>query len=303
MTSGSASHTLPSATTSPFGWPADLVQSIPAATIAKQYRCKCDIDIAECFDGHPTIGLYACSGTGYRFWRPAGIAGNEAFYRLLSHAWQDYYRTTRWEYPHARAALRGVDRLLEVGCGRGYFLESVEGSAPYALGLELNTEAIEQRVTRFAIEPMSLDDLAARGDRFDAICAFQVLEHVTEPGAFLEAALRCLSPAGRLVLSTPDAAYQPLRDQADAFDLPPHHMGQFDKAAFRAIARQFGLEVVRLSSQPRVPVFEKPSAATRGRFAYKVARGAARALYRFAYRVCGEPGPNLLAVLRKPDAR
>src|SRR5690606_756761 len=132
------------------------------------------------------------------------------------------------------------------------FLKSVEGAVSEALGLELNRDAITNKVTYFPVEPLFVEDLRSRdGPHYDAICSFQVLEHIPNPGQFIEAALSCLSRGGLLVLSTPNYSYLPLLEQTDAFDLPPHHMGHFDRSTFVRIADVFNLDVVTMLTEPR----------------------------------------------------
>lgn len=285
---------------SPFGGSSRLVQELRTAHIAEMYRRKCGVDVSASFQGHEVIRLYECSLTGYRFWRPAEVAGDEAFYRALSQSWSTYYRTERWEYAEARAALQGVSRVLEVGCGRGYFLKSLEGVVNEALGLELNRDAIAGKVTVFPVEPLLIEDLCSRGGPpYDAVCSFQVLEHIVEPGRFIEAALSCLSTGGLLVFSTPNHSYLPLLEQSDAFDLPPHHMGHFERSTFARIADIFNLDVVALVSEPRSHHPEAVTEATRTRWGYRVLRWVAARIYDSAYAWFKEPGPNLLVIFRK----
>lgn len=285
--------------TSPFGGEARKIQTLPTAHVVEMYRNKCGVDVSECFRGHNAIHLYECAQTGYRFWRPTEIAGDESFYRLLSQSWPAYYRTERWEYPIVRKALRNSHLLLEIGCGRGYFLKSVEGRISDATGLEFNREAIANKVTRFPIQAQSIEEFSAcNSARFDAVCSFQVLEHISNPGRFIQAALECLSPGGVLILSTPNYAYLPFRAQTDAFDLPPHHMGHFDEQIFRRIANLFNLDVATLLSEPRKHTSEMVAGTTRESLVYRLLRMLAAQTYRLAYRWSKEPGANLVVVLR-----
>ncbi len=43
------------------------------------------------------------------------------------------------------------------------------------------------------------------GERFDVLWAGELIEHLSNPGGFLDSALRHLAPSGRLVLTTPNA--------------------------------------------------------------------------------------------------
>jgi 2-polyprenyl-3-methyl-5-hydroxy-6-metoxy-1,4-benzoquinol methylase len=288
---------------SPFGGDSKLVDSLPSAYVAHEYRRKCGVDISASFKGHDQILLYQCQLTGYRFWWPQEIAGGEDFYQQLSKNWPTYYRTSRWEYSYARQHARRATSVLEVGCGRGYFLRSLQGSVANARGLELNTQAIADKVTRFPVDNAQLGSVARheRG-KYDAVCAFQVIEHIADPASFLKDMTDCLGVNGKLILSAPNYAYPRYRAQGDAFDLPPHHMNHFDEASMRNVARVLGLQVLRIYHEPRRPEPEATTDATTAATAYKLARMLANIAYKTAWRLTGEPGANFLAVLQKPES-
>lgn len=236
---------------SPFEAPARRVASMPIARLCDMYRRKCGIDVRASFGDLDEVALFECDATGMRFWRPASVAGDEAFYRRLSSLWPNYYRTDRWEYERARAALGTGKRVVEIGCGRGYFLRSLERDGHAALGLELNGEAIQRKVTRFEVRRQMLDALAAdEPGSFDAACSFQVLEHVVDPAALVRACVRAVRPGGLVILSTPNYDYPAHREREDPFDMPPHHLNHFTPEVFRRIAERVGLELVDVSVQP-----------------------------------------------------
>lgn len=287
-------------TESPFGGTATVVQWLSPAVIAHMYRKKCGVDVLPSFGGAKDIGLYECSRTGYRFWRPACVAGSEDFYHSLSHSWHNYYRTERWEYPATRDRIRRGMRVLEIGCGRGYFLKSLEATGARCEGLELNSQAIDGKVTNSPIHLATIEDFAnAKTGSFDVVCSFQVLEHIVDPYSFLKAAAACIPPGGMLAISTPNRQYCPHEHQEDAFDLPPHHMGHFDASTFRRIAPLVGLSQPEIRIQPRTFTPEPVSDVTHGTWAFKLAGAGAKMMLNLAYRATREPGPNLLALYTK----
>lgn len=287
---------------SPFGGDSRIIQTLPTSYIREMYQKKCGIDINSSFKDNDFAYLFECNRTGYRFWRPAEIAGDEHFYQLLSKAWPNYYKTHRWEYPVVRKALQSTSQLLEIGCGRGYFLKSMEGHINNALGLELNSEAIANKVTRFPIESWPIEELAQRSNvLFDAICSFQVLEHIPDPKQFIESALKVLSPNGLLILSTPNFSYKPHQEQQDAMDLPPHHIGHFDENTYKRIANFFNLKVVTIESEIRKHVSEAVTDSTQNSLAFKISRAVAAIAYNTSYAWTKEPGPNLLAIYQKRE--
>ncbi|HJW11689.1 MAG TPA: class I SAM-dependent methyltransferase [Albitalea sp.] len=277
--------------TSPFDAPARHVASLPAATLIARYREKCGVDISRSLAGIAELDLYECERTGYRFWRPEAAAGDEAFYQSLSAAWPGYYRTERWEYPAVRRWLGAGDTVLEVGCGRGWFLRSLEGRVAAATGLEFNREAIADKATRFEVQSLPIDAFAAQHpEAFDAVCTFHVLEHVVDPAAYLRSCLRALRPGGLLVVSTPNYASPKFREQRDAFDLPPHHVNHFDRQAYQRIAQALGLSVVAVREHPRQA--EVPGNATWLRRMVGRAKSA-------WYRLTRAPGDTILVAFRK----
>lgn len=285
---------------SPFGYPARLIQSKLTDTIAALYQLKCGVDVSRFFrQVGDCIHLYQCAGTGYMFWRPETITGDEEFYRSVSTAWPNYYRVSRWEHSHARKHLESYKSVLEIGCGPGHFLRSLEGIVPDAVGLELNRTAIANKVTRFPVHRMTIEDFAADGTMFDAVYAFQVLEHVPDPYSLIRASMECVVPGGILMFSVPNNQHGRYARQEDAFDLPPHHVGHFTPNICRKIARHFGLEVSRIHVQSSIFSPPKASARTMSRFPYRACRIASVAIMSACYALLKEPGENLLMIFRK----
>lgn len=284
----------------PFG-PAAQILAFPTGDVVAAYRRKCGADIARWFEGIPELHLFECRATGYRFWRPASVAGDEAFYAYLSGIWPGYYHEDRWEYPLVRNVVPPSARVLEVGCGRGFFLRSLEDKIADGMGLELNTGAISNAVTRFPIVNETIEQSADRQPAaFDVVCSFQVLEHVTDPRSFIAGCLECLRPGGILALATPNHGSAMLANREDAFDMPPHHMGHFTPEVYRKLAALIGLDIIAIHVERRYFVpSDMVTSATRAHLGYRGARRLASSLMDFAYRWAAEPGNNVLALMKR----
>ncbi len=285
---------------SPFDATATWVDSIPAAYIRHLYMQKCGLDVSRHLRGVETVDLWSCDRTGYLFYTPVNLAGDESFYQELSARWPEYYQSKRWDFGHAARFIKSTDRVLEIGCGVGHFLKSIEGRCHSALGLELNTEAIRNKVTSFEIKAELVETHTATAANYDVVASFQVLEHVTDPGTFLSAAVDCLRPGGRLIISTPNHEFIPHIRMEDAFNLPPHHTGLFTPDTYRALAETYGLTIEHIIREPRTPRIEEVSTRTRTNLLYKVAKGLSLLVLAIAYRLKGEPGSKVLVVFRKP---
>ncbi|MGB5466542.1 MAG: class I SAM-dependent methyltransferase, partial [Sedimenticolaceae bacterium] len=256
---------------SPFGGIGHRVMSLGTDEVCRMYHKKCGADVSGAFDGLADIHLYECGITGYRFWRPTSIAADNELYRQFSAGWPPYYRVDRWEYGFAQRHIRPGDRVLEVGCGQGHFLARVRALCSDVVGLEPNADAVACDGAAGLVRCARLEDLPVKYDGyFEHIVSFQVLEHVIDPVAFLRACMDRLRKGGLLFVSTPNHDYPTYREQRDAFDLPPHHMGHFTPEVFRAVEAVIGARLVEVRAQVG------PSGSS-------------------------APGPNLFAVFARPD--
>ena len=94
-------------------------------------------------------------------------------------------------------------RVLEVGSGLGFFLDVCEEFGINAVGCDIDAEAVRYanrertRVRRGTLDNSYVDN------SFNAIFAFNLIEHLPHPKSFFEEAYRVLCPGGTLVLETP----------------------------------------------------------------------------------------------------
>ena len=100
----------------------------------------------------------------------------------------------------------GVRTVLEIGAGVGALGSALARRYDY-LGLEpdpVSYEVGRRRVEAAGgrLEPIAYTELAG-GERFDLVCAFEVLEHLPDDAAALAAWRELLRPGGRLLVSVP----------------------------------------------------------------------------------------------------
>ena len=234
---------------SPFKFDSVLLEKKSVSDINQMYLDKCNVDIGEYFEQLDSIELYKCKGTGYKFWYPFTLAGNESFYKKVSSTWKNYYKTDRWEYDISQSYINTKSSVLEVGCGRGYFLKNLEEKGvKQAVGLDFNTEAIKNKVTKFDVLNKDLKELKSK-ESFDIICFFQVLEHIPDPMSFLEDCKNILNENGLLILSVPNNNHLPHKLMQDAFDLPPHHVGHYTSDVLKKIAQVMDMKVLDIVEQ------------------------------------------------------
>jgi 2-polyprenyl-3-methyl-5-hydroxy-6-metoxy-1,4-benzoquinol methylase len=107
--------------------------------------------------------------------------------------WMSY-----WHQIRAALALR-PRRVLEIGSGSGVFRSYLQGA-----GVEVKVADVDpSRRPDYVVDVRRLDEVLPPGERFDVVCAFQVLEHL--PFEDFEAALAALAKraAPYVLLSLP----------------------------------------------------------------------------------------------------
>lgn len=110
--------------------------------------------------------------------------------------------------PVAPLPLKGL-RILDIGCGGGLLSEPLARLGGTVVGVDAAVKNVG--VAQIHAEESGLDidyrhttaeALAAAGERFDAIVSLEVIEHVADLDAFLDACCRLLNPEGVMILST-----------------------------------------------------------------------------------------------------
>jgi len=97
-------------------------------------------------------------------------------------------------------------RLLDVGAGSGKLVRYLRSRGVDAHGLEPSRALYDRFLSRdSAFACATLDDLRALPPQtFDIVTAFDVIEHVPDPVAFLAGVRAALEPGGSFFASTPD---------------------------------------------------------------------------------------------------
>jgi 2-polyprenyl-3-methyl-5-hydroxy-6-metoxy-1,4-benzoquinol methylase len=147
-------------------------------------------------------------------------------------------------------------KLLDFGCGSGYFLKHAGAAGWDAIGFDIAAAALESCRKQNLRAESDLARLAGR--QFDAILLNQVFEHIEEPGAALANAARLLTRSGRIFVIVPNASS--LRAQLSAPVLSRHfgfderyrafpaHLSYFTPVTLPSILRKHGFHVERVET-------------------------------------------------------
>lgn len=141
------------------------------------------------------------------------------------------------------AGTDGGCRIAEIGCGSGGMLEALDRFGP-AVGVEPDPALGERaRARGLDVRAGALpDDLPLEPGRWDAVCLFDVLEHVDDEAGALRACRRLLARAGCLVVTVP--AYAWLWGRHDEL---LGHRRRYTARSLRAAVEAAGFAVTRLT--------------------------------------------------------
>jgi 2-polyprenyl-3-methyl-5-hydroxy-6-metoxy-1,4-benzoquinol methylase len=148
--------------------------------------------------------------------------------------------------------------VLDVGCSTGAFLFELGRRFPgnyRLLGTDASTPALAYAESRGV--PVLRGDFLAQdfaGERFDAITFWAVLEHLAEPGAFLDKARSLLKPGGFCFVLVPNMQSLAARFLGARYRyLYPQHLNYFTRATLtKLVARR--LNILELRSTHFNPV-------------------------------------------------
>ena len=119
-------------------------------------------------------------------------------------------------------------RILDVGCGSGFFLRALDAARWDRAGVEISegaAEAARRAIGGDRIFTGTLNQAAYSDSEFDVVTLWSALEHTNQPRSTLVEARRILKPGGSLIVQLPNADSYQLRLFSGhwfALDVPRH---------------------------------------------------------------------------------
>ncbi len=145
---------------------------------------------------------------------------------------------------------QAAGRLLDVGCGAGFFLDAARQRGYDVAGVDLSPVPAEYAQQRLGLDVAvgSLYDYGAPSSSFDIVTIFQTIEHDPHPAELARELLRILRPGGVLMVTTPAADGFVARAMGKRWFgyRNVEHVSFFSRQSLRFALEQAGFEIVFL---------------------------------------------------------
>jgi len=143
------------------------------------------------------------------WWNPKG---SSAMLHRLNPARLAYIREAidaHWDGDGMSFAPLAGKTALDVGCGAGLLAEPLARLGAKVTGLDAAPENIGAARAHAAAMGLDVEYVAGGiedqpGRRFDLVTSMEVIEHVSNPAAFVAGLAEALAPGGLMILSTPN---------------------------------------------------------------------------------------------------
>jgi len=140
--------------------------------------------------------------------------------------------------------------ILDIGCGGGFFLDSLDDSWEKH-GAELNPVAAEFAKDKFGINVFQgkLDDADFPNETFNVVKMRGVIEHLSDPLRELYQVHRILRKGGLLTINTPNIGSLCGKIYGEKFRLvcPTHHIYYFSTRTLSRMLQKVGFKICKVS--------------------------------------------------------
>lgn len=143
-------------------------------------------------------------------------------------------------------------KILDFGCGIGYFLNNLKSSRFIKTGQEINIYGYNKcKKLEFKVYTNDLLKIGLRSGEFDVVSMWHVLEHLDDPKKYLNKISLILKKDGILIFSTPNTDSLGFKiGKANWFHLDsPRHLTLYNKKSLIKLCNDAGFEVVSIKNE------------------------------------------------------
>jgi SAM-dependent methyltransferase len=232
----------------------EITDTIPIELLKLLWRKLYKIDFTG-INNNIEIKLNKCLSCGLLYYTPQLLADARLYDILQEKKYyrQDkkkYYIQDKSEFMTAMNYIVSSDSVLEIGIGDGAFSRKL--TCKSYVGLELSKRAIgiakllNMQPNRLIIEENIENHVINNAEKYDIVCFFQVLEHISQLTLFLKASIDCLKKGGKLIISVPSEDSWLAHERNSLLNAPPHHLTRWTSESLIKLAGLFNLKLINI---------------------------------------------------------
>ncbi len=150
----------------------------------------------------------------------------------------------------------GTGRLIEVGPGFGTFCSVAMQSGAFreVVAVEPTPELAKAcRDRNVTVIESRIEDVAQDLEPADVVVAFEVIEHLFDPGRFIAQAGRLVRPGGLLILSCPNGEGFDIAELGpESLAVDAEHVNLFNPRSLAALIEKVGFEILESTTPGRL---------------------------------------------------
>lgn len=177
--------------------------------------------------------------------------------------WKQVYDDRLGTLESALADEVTTPRILDVGCGPGFFLERARERGWTCTGVEPSKQAAQHASSLglTVFNTFLTEDLIEDLGKYDAVHLNLVLEHIPDPAAMLQWISRLLNPGGLVAVIVPNdfnpvqETLQTVCDFPPWWVAPPHHVNYFDRRSLSGLLESAGFSIYHTEGSFPIDLF------------------------------------------------
>lgn len=213
------------------------------------------------------LTLFKCKGCGLKFQHP--MPTPEVLDKIYSSNYHDTFYPERilgeqkLLFLHRMEMLERLGgkrngKVLDIGSGKGMFLEAAMERGWHCVGQEFSDDAAEAVKNRLGVEMIICSEIAEAGfppESFDIVNLNHVLEHLYEPVKIVNEIYRILKPGGLFYCEVPRQSnslniLSNLFGKKDfGFSFLPEHLFLFDKKSMDLLLKKANFDLIMMTIQ------------------------------------------------------
>jgi len=226
-----------------------LIEQIEFTELVDAWRREFGLiasNLIKAQDSYRQLDFCECDTCGLSFFYPL-VSGDGLFYQSLAQSqwWGRVdFESTKPEWEVALRYISPGDAVLDVGCGNSSFADRLPKGCTY-VGIDLNSDLIER--ARRAGKDVRLETIQDHAKDhqcgYDAVCLFQVIEHVDDLQSFISASAACVKPGGILIVGCPNSQAFLGMQCDNLMNMPPHHLTWWSKRPLEYLGHRLDMRI------------------------------------------------------------